>query len=267
LTIQHRLIWESELKKQKKSKGSFENRTEYYDSIEIKGFRSFKNLKLKDLGDINLFLGPNNCGKTSILETVFSHSCGLNFMPFRDNIIISAQRQIQTSASVLEIGENIYSLYNDTKSLPLSFSISAKLKDDQQVYETNYRFSPSSAISELDPINLGHGMPLSSSSNGPKSDHFPDLQQNESGSIFNPQSVINSVLIGNFDIDINGIKQRTAFSFPPLNENIRSPFKLTAFNVKDFIHIGSRKIHIAGMTPHPDEEWMKQMARRMKKNR
>ena len=29
-----------------------------------------------------------------------------------------------------------------------------------------------------------------------------------------------------------------------------------------FIHIGSRKIYIAGMTPNPNESWMKQIARK-----
>jgi hypothetical protein len=28
-----------------------------------------------------------------------------------------------------------------------------------------------------------------------------------------------------------------------------------------FIHLGSRKIHIAGVTPHPNEQWMIQIAR------
>ena len=28
-----------------------------------------------------------------------------------------------------------------------------------------------------------------------------------------------------------------------------------------FIHLGSRKIHIAGVTPHPNEAWMVQVAR------
>jgi hypothetical protein len=28
-----------------------------------------------------------------------------------------------------------------------------------------------------------------------------------------------------------------------------------------FIHLGSRQVCLAGMTPHPDEEWMKQMSR------
>jgi putative transposase len=28
-----------------------------------------------------------------------------------------------------------------------------------------------------------------------------------------------------------------------------------------FIQVGSRRVHIAGMTPHPNETWMTQMAR------
>jgi putative transposase len=28
-----------------------------------------------------------------------------------------------------------------------------------------------------------------------------------------------------------------------------------------FIHLASRKVHVAGVTPHPDEQWMVQMAR------
>jgi transposase InsO family protein len=28
-----------------------------------------------------------------------------------------------------------------------------------------------------------------------------------------------------------------------------------------FIHLASRKVHVAGMTPHPDEQWMVQVAR------
>ncbi|MBU2512785.1 integrase core domain-containing protein [bacterium] len=40
-----------------------------------------------------------------------------------------------------------------------------------------------------------------------------------------------------------------------------TPVGLITYNVLFFIHIGSRKIHIAGMTPYPDENWMKQVAR------
>jgi putative transposase len=36
---------------------------------------------------------------------------------------------------------------------------------------------------------------------------------------------------------------------------------LITYYVLFFIHLNSRKVCLAGMTPHPDEEWMKQIAR------
>jgi putative transposase len=36
---------------------------------------------------------------------------------------------------------------------------------------------------------------------------------------------------------------------------------LVTYYVLFFIHLGSRKIHIAGVTPHPNEQWMIQIAR------
>src|SRR5438874_1130336 len=36
---------------------------------------------------------------------------------------------------------------------------------------------------------------------------------------------------------------------------------LVTYYVLFFIHLSSRKVHIAGMTPHPNEAWMKQVAR------
>ena len=36
---------------------------------------------------------------------------------------------------------------------------------------------------------------------------------------------------------------------------------LITYYVLFFIHLGIRRVCLAGMTPHPDEEWMKQMAR------
>lgn len=36
---------------------------------------------------------------------------------------------------------------------------------------------------------------------------------------------------------------------------------LVTYYVLFFIHMGSRKVHIAGITPHPDQTWMKQIAR------
>jgi hypothetical protein len=36
---------------------------------------------------------------------------------------------------------------------------------------------------------------------------------------------------------------------------------LVTYYVLFFIHLGSRKVHVAGMTPHPARTWMVQIAR------
>lgn len=36
---------------------------------------------------------------------------------------------------------------------------------------------------------------------------------------------------------------------------------LVTYYVLFFLHVGSRRVHIAGVTPHPNESWMNQMAR------
>ena len=38
---------------------------------------------------------------------------------------------------------------------------------------------------------------------------------------------------------------------------------LVTYYVLFFIHLASRKVHVAGMTPYPDERWMVQIARNM----
>jgi transposase InsO family protein len=38
---------------------------------------------------------------------------------------------------------------------------------------------------------------------------------------------------------------------------------LVTYYVLFFIHLASRKVHVAGMTPHPDERWMVQVARNL----
>src|SRR5438128_3446006 len=38
---------------------------------------------------------------------------------------------------------------------------------------------------------------------------------------------------------------------------------LVTYYVLFFIHLGSRKVHIAGMTPHPNAAWMVQVARNL----
>ena len=44
----------------------------HISNIKIKAFRGIKSLELKDLQQINILTGDNNCGKTSVLEVLRS---------------------------------------------------------------------------------------------------------------------------------------------------------------------------------------------------
>lgn len=47
-------------------------------SFSINGYRKFNNFKVEGLSHFNIFLGNNNVGKTSILESIFAFACGNN---------------------------------------------------------------------------------------------------------------------------------------------------------------------------------------------
>ncbi|HQE79368.1 MAG TPA: AAA family ATPase [Syntrophorhabdaceae bacterium] len=49
-----------------------------YKKINIKNFKCFKELTVEDLGRINLIVGKNNIGKTSLLEALFIHAGAYN---------------------------------------------------------------------------------------------------------------------------------------------------------------------------------------------
>ena len=40
----------------------------FYEQLKIENFRGIKSLEIDDLARVNLFVGRNNCGKTSVLE-------------------------------------------------------------------------------------------------------------------------------------------------------------------------------------------------------
>ena len=43
----------------------------FYEQLKIENFRGIKSLEIDDLARVNLFVGRNNCGKTSVLEAAF----------------------------------------------------------------------------------------------------------------------------------------------------------------------------------------------------
>jgi energy-coupling factor transporter ATP-binding protein EcfA2 len=55
------------------------------DSFEVENFRSLKHLKLEKLARVNLLVGKNNSGKTSVLEAIYS-LIGVGSTAWLDNI-------------------------------------------------------------------------------------------------------------------------------------------------------------------------------------
>ena len=39
-------------------------------TLALRGFRGFESYELTDLGTVNLIVGKNNCGKTTVLEAI-----------------------------------------------------------------------------------------------------------------------------------------------------------------------------------------------------
>jgi len=83
-----------------------------YKSIEIKNFRGIKQLEIKDFKRVNLFVGENDCGKTTVLEALFlltgasNAKLPLKINAFRDLHIVN-EKVLKTFFNKLDINSNI----------------------------------------------------------------------------------------------------------------------------------------------------------------
>ena len=74
-----------------------------FESLRIKKFRSINEIELKDLKKINILVGKNNCGKTSILEAFFLLSGMSN-----SALVVNIENFRQTLLSSDEDFKNIF---------------------------------------------------------------------------------------------------------------------------------------------------------------
>ncbi len=91
----------------------------YIKDIQIEQFRGIQNLKLSDFSDINVFVGDNNSGKTSVLEAM-----ELLFI----KPVLPSIKRIVNQRTILNTNSNFYTsfinLFNSDRK-PLFFKISA----------------------------------------------------------------------------------------------------------------------------------------------
>ena len=93
--------------------------------LEIKNFRGFSEYKIDDVGQVNLLVGTNNCGKTSVLEAIhLLKSRGDVAVLF--SILTQRGEQVQyDNSSLRRVGVDLCRLFYGFQLTPKSsFSIS-----------------------------------------------------------------------------------------------------------------------------------------------
>jgi AAA15 family ATPase/GTPase len=74
-------------------------------SLEIKNFRCFESFRLEQLGQVNLLVGSNNSGKTSILEALQIFYSRTNLEPLKDIMLERGEDIWNDEASSIRDGE------------------------------------------------------------------------------------------------------------------------------------------------------------------
>jgi hypothetical protein len=191
-----------------------------YTSINVEGFRLFDSLKLEGLSRVNLLFGPNNCGKTSLLEALYIHACGLNFGAF-EAVITACQDEV---IGILDFGEKIKGLFRDTLSLPYTFSISAEVVNDPATYTVKSTFEPSQELADLDPRTLGKARTFERTS---EQQTFNLQLTDYSQSI--GQVSVQTKFIGVWETQLGNKKETFDLMYPPIIKG-KEPFKLGNMN-------------------------------------
>lgn len=110
-------------------------------------YRGLEGLKIKDLAKVNIFVGPNNCGKTSILEAIIFSRLYNDVDLFIDTFISRYQK---FSAEYFE------SLFSIDKE-PV---ICLKLRDDKKELHTHITYKKSRVIRGDDSANITESFEL-----------------------------------------------------------------------------------------------------------
>lgn len=81
-----------------------------FSSVSVNGYRGIKSVIVEDCRQVNVFFGRNNCGKSSLLESIFLLSGQSNpLLPFR----VNSFRGYTTLESEADVKLNFYNLESE----------------------------------------------------------------------------------------------------------------------------------------------------------
>lgn len=116
------------------------------ESIRIYGFRKYDDLKIGNFNKINFILGPNNVGKTSVLEAIFAWACGQNVIPFLN--VPLARGRYSGIQNPYWIMEEILASVKTRKNIPLQMSFCGI--DDNKEVKFDHTIYPSELLTDYD---------------------------------------------------------------------------------------------------------------------
>ena len=93
----------------------------YIKNIAINNFRGIKTLYLKDCSNVNLILGNNDIGKTSILEAIMLSVCNdINDVIYLSNMREGFQNRLTTDSFkfMFPFKEHSISINSDATKIP-----------------------------------------------------------------------------------------------------------------------------------------------------
>ena len=113
--------------------------------IELTNFRNYSKYKISDLSNLNIIIGNNGIGKTSILESIYICSLARSFKSNDDYVILKNNETFSKIKIELDTGNNIkkleYLLTNNGKKTKVNNTLKKKISDFISQYKV-ILFSP-----------------------------------------------------------------------------------------------------------------------------
>ena len=211
-----------------------------FNKIDIKNFRGIKNLSIDSIKRINLLIGQNNCGKSSVLEAIFLNQALNNtqIVPTITNIRGSNINEVEDLSNIFyeknfKNNINITSYTTDAKKRVLEIVPNQKIHNDIALdFKTNINsFSSLKGIDELSGIIYNYEI-------------FKETSQQEILNLSNSKEFIKE-----YKEEFNGIATLSFVDFNFNNQTIKqlqfTPISDSTFIIKGaFLSSRINNIHI-----------------------
>ncbi len=124
-------------------------------NLSISNFKKFKSLQLEDFSRINLFVGANNVGKTSLLEAIFAFACGKNASVFFPHVVYSRlQDGMQLWQSPYLFMEAVWNTFHEkNKVQDLTCTFEGDIDGSHR--KVVHRFTPGAMLADFLPNEMG----------------------------------------------------------------------------------------------------------------